>query len=159
MDASFWTATAFVSFLALLAYLGVFKSVIAGIDARSEKIRSDLAEAEALRDEARRVLAETQAKVKAAETDARAIVDQARKEAESFAATSRKDFQEFMARRRAMAEDRIAQAEAQAIADVKAAAADVAIKASEIVLSRELRGAKGEALISQRLQSVKSNLN
>lgn len=159
MDASFWTATAFVSFLALLAYLGVFKSLIAGIDARSEKIRSDLADAEALRDEARRVLSETQAKVKAAEADARAIVDQARKEAEAYAATSRKDFQEFMTRRRAMAEDRIAQAEAQAIADVKAAAADIAIKASEIVLSKELRGAKGEALIAQRLHSVKSNLN
>jgi F-type H+-transporting ATPase subunit b len=159
MDASFWVAAAFVCFIALLAYLGVFKSAIAGIDARSDKIRKDLAEAESLRDEARRILSETQAKVKAAESDARAIVDQARKEAEAFAASARKDLQEFMARRRAMAEDRIAQAEAQAIADVKSAAADAAVKASEIVLAKELRGAKGEALISERLQSVKANLN
>lgn len=159
MDASFWVAAAFVVFMGVLAYFGAFKSMIGGIDARSEKIRKDLAEAEALRDEARRVLSETQAKVKAAETDARAIVDQARKDAETLAAAARKDLQDFMARRRAMAEDRIAQAEAQAIADVKSAAADAAVKASEIVLSKELRGSKGEALISERLQSVKANLN
>jgi len=159
MDASFWVAAAFVVFMGVLAYFGAFKQMIGGIDARSDKIRKDLAEAEALRDEARRVLSETQAKVKAAESDARAIVDQARKDAEAFAASARKDLQDFMARRRAMAEDRIAQAEAQAIADVKSAAADAAVKASEIVLSKELRGAKGEALISQRLQSVKANLN
>ena len=159
MDASFWVAAAFVVFIGVLAYLGTFKSMISGIDARAEKIRKDLAEAEALRDEARRVLSESQAKVKAAETDARAIVEQARKEAEAFAATARKDLQDFMARRRAMAEDRIAQAEAQAIADVKSAAADAAVKASEIILAKELRGAKGDSLIQSRLQSLKTNLN
>lgn len=159
MNAEFWVASAFVVFMGVLAYLGAFKQLIGGIDARSDKIRKDLAEAESLRDEARRVLSETQAKVKAAETEARSIVDQARKDAEAYAASSRKDLQDFMARRRAMAEDRIAQAEAQAIADVKAAAADAAVKASGIVLANELRGAKGEALIAQRLQSVKSSLN
>lgn len=159
MDAEFWVASAFVVFVGVLAYLGAFKQLIGGIDARSDKIRKDLAEAEALRDEARRVLTETQAKVKAAESDARAIVDQARKDAETFAATARQDLQDFMARRRAMAEDRIAQAEAQAIADVKSAAADAAIKASEIVLAKELRGAKGDALVTARLQAVKSSLN
>ena len=159
MNAEFWVALAFVVFVGVLAYLGAFKKLIGGIDARSDKIRKDLAEAESLRDEARRVLSESQAKVKAAESDARAIVDQARKDAETFAAAARKDLQDFMSRRRAMAEDRIAQAEAQAIADVKAAAADAAIKASEIVLAKELRGAKGDALISDRLASVKANLN
>lgn len=159
MNAEFWVASAFVVFMGVLAYLGAFKTMIGGIDARSDKIRKDLAEAESLRDQARRVLTETQSKVKAAEVEARAIVDQARKDSEVFAAAARKDLQDFMARRRAMAEDRIAQAEAQAIADVKAAAADAAVKASEIVLANELRGEKGDSLIAQRLQSVKASLN
>ena len=47
--------------------------------------------------------------------------------------------EEFVARRTKMAETKIAQAEAQAVADVRAAAADAAVAAAEKILRESAR--------------------
>ena len=68
-------------------------------------------------------------------------------------------FDAFMVRRRAMAEQRIAQAEATALAEVRGAAVDAAVKAAEIVLQSELKGSKGDAIISSGLKDVSAHLS
>jgi F-type H+-transporting ATPase subunit b len=57
-----------------------------------------------------------------------------------------------------MAEQRIAQAEATALAEVRGAAVDAAVKAAEIVLQSELKGSKGVAIVTSGLKDVAANL-
>ena len=67
--------------------------------------------------------------------------------------------QEFVARRTKMAETKIAQAEAQAVADVRAAAAEAAVSAAEKILSDTVKGKVAEDLINRGIGDVKTKLN
>jgi F-type H+-transporting ATPase subunit b len=61
-------------------------------------------------------------------------------------------------RRTASAEAKIAQAEAQAAAEVRAAAVDAAIRASEHVLRAQMQGGAGEELIARSIADVRTKL-
>jgi F-type H+-transporting ATPase subunit b len=65
---------------------------------------------------------------------------------------------DFVKRRTATAEAKIAQAEAQASAEVRAAAVDAAIKASERVLRDEITGATAASFVTQSLNDVRRKL-
>ena len=58
-----------------------------------------------------------------------------------------------------MAEQKIAQAEAQAIQEVQALSADVAIAAAQRILAARARGAAAEGLIKQAIDDVKAKLH
>jgi F-type H+-transporting ATPase subunit b len=64
-----------------------------------------------------------------------------------------------VARRTKMAETKIAQAEAQATADVRAAAADAAIAAAEKILTEETKGKLAGELIAKGIEDVRKKLN
>lgn len=158
-EAEFWVAAAFVILLAILARLGVHRSVLQALDKRSERIRSELDEARRLKEEASALLAEYRGKRAAAERDAQEIVESARAEAERLAAEGKVRLEEFVARRTKMAEAKIAQAEAQAMADVRAAAADAAAAAAGRILSSTVTGQAAETLVSQGIAEVGRKLN
>jgi F-type H+-transporting ATPase subunit b len=155
MDAAFWVAAAFVVFIGVLWYLGAFKTLIAALDNRADDIRKELEEAKALREEAQRVFQDYKKKFSAAEHEADEIIARAKAEAARYTSEVDAEFQSFMKRRREMAEKRIAQAEANAMAEVRAAAADAAIKASEIILRQTVVGATADKLLEQDLTEVR----
>ena len=66
---------------------------------------------------------------------------------------------DFVVRRTKQAEDKIALAESQAAADVRAAAADYAAKAAEVVLRGETQGAVGAELAAREIAALKDRLN
>ena len=66
---------------------------------------------------------------------------------------------EFIARRTRQAEAKIAFAEAQAAADVRAAAADHAAKAAEVVLKDQMQGPGGADLVAREIEGIKTRLN
>lgn len=158
-EAEFWVGVAFVIFMGIVWKVGGFKTMIGGIDARSEKIRKELQEAKSLREEAAKLLAEYQAKRQSAEKEAEAIIAQAQVEAERFAKEAEEKMADFIQRRTAQAEQKIAQAEVQAAADVRAAAADTAVRASEAILRAQTTGKSAESLILSGLDEVKARLN
>ena len=125
-----WVAVAFVIFLGVLAYVGVHRKMLDALDHRSARIKAELDEARRLRDEAGKLLADYQKKQREAEREAEAIVADAKAEAGRVAAEARVKMEEFVARRTKLAEAKIGQAEAQALADVRAAAADAAVTAA-----------------------------
>ena len=112
-----------------------------------------------LREEAQAVLADYQRRQRDAEKEAEGIVTQAMHEAERFAEDARAKLQESLERRTRMAEEKIGQAEAQALKDVQAAAADLAIAAAEKLIATELKGKKADALIDQGIKDVQAKLN
>lgn len=153
--AEFWVGAAFFIFLGLLAYLGVHKKLVAGIDARGEKIAAQLGEAERLRNEAAALLKTYEAKRVQAEKDAAEIVAAAKEEAKRLEADAKVKLEEFVKRRTAQAEMKIGQAEAQATAEVRSAAVELATKAAASILG----ATKGDDAFTAGLAEVKAKLN
>lgn len=154
-----WVAVAFFIFLGILGYYGVHKSLLRALDARGEKIARELSEARRLRQEAAKLLAEYEAKRKAAEGEAEAIVAAAKDEATRLAAEAEAKLIDFVARRTKSAEDKIAQAEMEATAEVRAAAAEAATLAAESILRNQMSGQTGETLFANGLKEIKAKLN
>lgn len=158
-EAEFWVAVAFVIFVGILIYAGVHRALLKSIDERRARIKAELDEAIRLKGEAQQLLAEYQRKHHEAESEAETIVANARAEAERVAAEGKAKMEEFVARRTKMAETKIAQAETQAIADVRAAAADAAVAAAGRILSETAKGGVADALIAKGIADVKAKLN
>ncbi len=154
-----WVAFGFLCFLALLAYLGVHRKVFDSLDARQARIKSELDAARKLREEAQALLAEFERKGREAEAEAAAIIESAKAEAERLATEAKARMEEFVERRTKMAETKIAQAEAQALSDVKSAAADAAVSAAERILSGSAKGKVAEDLLQRGIDDVKSKFN
>jgi F-type H+-transporting ATPase subunit b len=159
LEAEFWVAVAFVIFLAILWKLGVHKTAIGALDHRGKRIADELDQARKLRDEAQAILAEAEKKRRQAEQDALDIIAGARAEAERVAAEAKTKSEEFVARRTAMAQEKIAQAESQAVAQVRAAAAEAAVAASEKVLTQTVKGKVADDLVGQGIRDVRTKLN
>lgn len=158
-DPTFWVAVGMVGFLALMVYLGVPKLVTKALDDRAEAIKNELDTARKLKEEAQHMLAEYERKQKAAVEEAQSIIDQAKAEAESLAAETEKKLNETIERRTKMAENKILQAQLQARKNVQAYAADIAVAATEEILSNELSKAKSNDLIDDSIASLKERLN
>jgi F-type H+-transporting ATPase subunit b len=158
-EAEFWVAVAFVLFIGVLGYMRVHHLVVNSIDERRNRIKAELDEARSLRDEAQVLLARYREKQEAAEQEAAAIVSSARAEAERLAAETKVKMEDFVARRTRIAESKIAQAEAQALDDVRAAAADAAAAAAQTILSRTVKGKIADDLIGKGIDDVKQKLN
>jgi F-type H+-transporting ATPase subunit b len=154
-----WVAIAFLIFVGVLLKAGVPNLLFKALDDRSARIKSELDEALRLRKEAEDVLAEYKRRQDEAEKTAESIIHNASLEAERMAADAAAKVEEFIARRTKMAENKIAQAEAQALADVRSAAADVAVAAAEAILISTTKGAAAESLLSQGIADLKSKLN
>jgi F-type H+-transporting ATPase subunit b len=159
LDAEFWVAVAFVVFLGGLIYLGVHEMALKYVDQRRDKIKAELDEARRLKEEAQALLAQYQRKQREAEQEAAAILAGATAEAGRMLAEAKAKMEEFVARRGKMAESKIAQAEAQALADVRAAAAEAAVGAAERILTQTVKGEVADRLVVKGIDDVKAKLN
>ena len=154
-----WVAVAFVILMGGFAWLGVHRTVLTALDHRAERIRAELDDARRLKEEAAKVLAEYKAKRATAEREANDIVTNAKAEAERIAAEAKTKMEDFVARRTKTAESKIALAEAQAVADVRAAAADAAVRAASTILSQSVKGPLADDLLTKGIAEVRQKLN
>ena len=158
-DPETWVAIAFVILMGVFAYIGVHRTVLKALDNRSARIKAELDDARRLKDEAAKVLAEYKTRRASAEREAEEIVAGARVEAERIATEAKAKMEDFVARRTKTAESKIALAEAQALADVRAAAADAAIAAASTVLSKTVKGKVADELLAKGITEVQQKLN
>jgi F-type H+-transporting ATPase subunit b len=158
-EPEFWVAVAFVILMGVFVYVGGPKTVVKALDHRAERIKAELDDARRLKDEAAKVLAEYKARRATAEAEAQEIVAGAKAEAERIAAEAKTKLEDFVARRTKAAESKIALAEAQALADVRAAAADAAVAAASTVLSQTVKGQVADDLLTKGIADVRQKLN
>ncbi len=158
-EAESWVLVAFILFIGLLVYLKVPAMLAKMLDERSAKIAKDLEEARKLREEAQALLASYQKKRVEAEAEAANIVAQAKLDAEEYAKDARRKLGETLERRSKQAEQKIAQAQAAAIKDVRTAATDIAVAAATSLAAEAAKGPKGASLIAQSIEAVKTRLN
>ena len=158
-EAEFWVAVAFVLMLAIFGYFGVHRTIAAALDNRSARIRKELDDARRLKEEAQSLVAEYRARRQSAEREAQEIVAAAKADAERIAVEAKAKMEDFVARRTKSAENKIAQAKTQAVADVRAAAAEAAATAAASVLSQTVKGDVANGLIEKSIKELGSKLN
>ncbi len=156
-DAEFWVLLSVIIF-AILVWKPMSRAMLGGLDARAERIRADLDEARRLREEAERLLADYQRQEREAAAQAESIVKNAREEAERIAAQAARDLEQSLTRRHHLAEERIAQAEAKAVEEIRAVAVDVAISAAREVIVAELDAQRSAALIDNAIAALPQQL-
>ncbi len=154
LEAEVFVAIGFALFLLILWKYRAPHMLVGALDKRIDKVKGELAEAQRLRSEAEELLASFEQKKAEAEAEAAAIVAAAKREAELIAVESRKRLEEWTARGDKQIADKIALAESQAIAEVRAAAADAATKITEAVL--RAHPASGDALVSEGIRGMKA---
>ena len=156
-DPTLWVAVAFVIFV-----IAVFKPIkgalIGGLDAKIEEIRREVEEAEKLREEAQSLLANYQRQQRQAIQDAENIVARAKEEAGRYRAEADEAMKEMVRRQEEQAREKIAQAEAAAIQEVKSMAVDLAMAASEKLLADKLVGDEGSRLIDKSISEIPQKL-
>jgi len=157
--AEFWVLIAFLIFVGLLVYLKVPGTLTKGLDARAECSRKELDDARRLRQEAQDLLTEYQQKQKQAEMEAKAIVEEAQREADAIKTEGARQLKEQLERRARLAEEKIARAEAQAVAEVRGTAIELATAAAERVLAERAKGEVGQTLVDQAIRDLKGRLN
>ena len=155
----FWVAVAFVILMAVFAYVGVHRTVLTALDHRSERIKAELDDARRLKEEAAKLLTGYKARHAKAEAEAQEIIASAKAEAERIAAEAKAKMEDFVVRRTKTAEGKIALAEAQALADVRAAAANAAVTAASTILSQTVQGSVADDLLAKGIAEVKAKLN
>ena len=158
LDNTFYATVALVIFVAMTLYFGIPRIVGKMLDGQIKKIADDIAEAKKLREEAAALLVEYEQKRVAAESEAEGIIAAAKEEATRLTAEAQASLADLVARRTKTVEDKIAQAEAQAVAEVRARSADIAIEAARLVLTDEM-GSKGGQVVDKAIADVGNRLN
>ncbi len=158
-DAEFWTGLALRVFFGLMLALGVHKAAGKALDSKAAKIQADLDEAGKLREEALSLLGSLKVQREQTEKLAGEMLANAKAEAKRLEAEAKTKLEEQIKRRQELAERRISNAEAQAAAEVRAAAADLAAQMAEGVLAARIAGAKSDPLIDAALGQLAEKLS
>ena len=156
-DRTFWVAIAFVIFVVAL-FKPIKKALLENLDARIAQIRTEVEEAERLREEAQTLVATYQRQQREAKQEAEDIVAKAKVDAERHQAEAEEAMKAAFARQEAQAKDKIAQAEAAAVQEVRDVAVDLAIGAAERLLAERLAGKEGDALVDDAIKELPEKL-
>lgn len=157
-EAELWVGIGLVLFFAILFVVKAPSKAGAALDAKSGQIKTALEEAQRLRAEAEALLAELQAKRAEMERDAAAMLADAKEEAKRLEADAKVKLAQQIARRTELADRRIALAETQATADVKAAAAELAAETAQAVLAARLKGMTTDPLADKAIAQLAERL-
>ncbi|WP_315763551.1 F0F1 ATP synthase subunit B [Sphingomonas sp. Y38-1Y] len=154
LDPTGWVSAAMAVFILILLVKGVPKLIGRLLDGQIAAIRSRLDEAKQLRTEAEALRSEYERKLATAEADAAAMVAHAEEEATALRAKAEADAATLVQRRAKMAEDKIAAAERQAIADIRVKTADAAAKAAAAILAEKHDAATDRALVDRTIAGL-----
>lgn len=157
-DTNFWVAVSFVIFVAL-AYKPAMRQIGGALDGRAERIRQQIEEAQQLREDAQALLASYKRKQRDALQEAEQIVAHAREESKRQQQQAEADLEALLKRREAQALEKIAQAEAKALQEVREKAVDVAIAATRRLLDEKLDAKASNTLIDNAIDELPGKLH
>lgn len=158
-DPEFWVAIGFAAVIAIALWQRVPRMIAAMLDARAAAIRAELDEAKRLREDAAALLDSYRAKARLAEQEAASIIADAKAEADRFATEARTHLRAQIERRTQMAHEKIQMAEAQAMAEIRSTAADIATRAAEKLIAARLDETRAGTLVAQSIKDLPDKLN
>jgi F-type H+-transporting ATPase subunit b len=157
-NAELWVGVGVILFFVLLGFLKVHTAAGVALDQRGIRIQTALDEAEKLREDARALLASLQAQRAEAEAQAAQMLADAHAEAERLEAEAKIRLEAQIVRRTELADLRIANAERQAAAEVKAAAAELAAQLTEAILAKRLDEMTSDPLVDRAVAELGQRL-
>ena len=158
-NTDFVVLLSFILFIAVLFYFKVPSTISGLLDKRAEGISSEIEEAKALQEEAKKLLAEYERKHKDVQAQADRIVAQAKEDAQRAADQAKEDLKASIARRLTAAEEQIGSAQNSAVKEVRDQAIAVAIAAARDVMAKQMTAADGGKLIDEGIAIVDAKLH
>jgi F-type H+-transporting ATPase subunit b len=149
-----WVALAMLVVFALAIWKKVPSAIGKSLDKKIALIRDQLAEAEALRQEAEALKAEYEQKAASIDKDREALLERARHEAGEIVAKAKTDAEALIERRSRMAEDKIAAEERSAVEQLRSAAADAAAKAAARIIADRHDDVTDAKLVDQAIGEI-----
>lgn len=159
MDSYGWVGVAFLIFMLILIWQKVPQKIVGALDSRADRIRTELAEAEALRAEAEAMLAEQQRKAEQSAKDAEAILENARREAKAIVDEAQATADAMVVRRKEAAETKISAAERAAENDLRARVAVLATDAARRLIREDTDAADRQAMTDRAISDLGTRLN
>ncbi len=153
-----WVTLSLLIVLGLIFWKGL-GPVLRSLDSRAARIRKELDEAQSLREDAQKMLAEYKRKQRDAIKEAEEIVEHAKGEAERLRKAAEADLEASLKRREELAMAKIEQAEQNALSDVRNQAVDVAVAAAAKLIAEQVDEKKAEELASAAIKDVGQRLN
>ena len=157
-DATFWVAISFFIFLGVLFYFKVPQKVFGALEESINKIKKDIDEAEKLKEEAKNVLSEYEAKLSKSKVEVDLMIKNAQKESETNIIKINDQFFTIFENRKKMAEDKIKQMKLQATKDIKNYSVEVAIIALEKIIKNSVDKKKLDKIYISSVDEAKKIL-
>jgi F-type H+-transporting ATPase subunit b len=158
-ETDFWEGLGLAIVIGLILWQRVPAMLAKMLDARAVAIQNELTQAKQLREEAEAVLVRYTERASHAQAEAQTILTQAKEEAERFAKESETQLKALVERRARMAQDRIARAEAEAMAEIRSMAADAATAAAGKIIAARMDSNQASVLIGDSIKDLGAKLN
>ena len=157
-DATFWVAVSFVLFVGVLLYFKAPQKIFTTLDESINKIKKDVEEAEKLKEEAKNILSDYEAKLDKSKVEIDLMIKNAQKESESNIIKINDQFHKIFENRKKMAEEKIKQMKLQATKDIKNYSVEVAIIALEKIIKNSIDKKKLDKIYVSSVNEAKKIL-
>ena len=155
IDATFWVAISFLLFIGLLIYFKIPQKIKTSLDENISNIKSEIDEADKLKEDAKNILTEHEKKISNSKTEVKLMVDKANDDAEKNVIKTNQDFHNLMDNRKKNAEERIKQLKNQALKDIKNTSVKIALEAVEKLLKNSLDKSKLDKIYASSIEETK----
>ena len=157
-DATFWVALSFFLFVGVLLYFKVPQKIFATLDESINKIKKDIEEAEKLKEEAKNILSDYEARLDKSKVEIDLMIKNAQKESDANIIKTNDQFHKIFENRKKMAEEKIKQMKLQATKDIKNYSVEVAIIALEKIIKNSIDKKKLDKIYVSSVNEAKKIL-
>ncbi len=158
IDATFWVAVSFFIFVGMLFYFKVPQKIYQSLDDAIKQIKKDIDDAEKLKDEAKNILSEYEAKVDKSKQEIKILIEDAKNEAEKNIIKKNEEFHNIIENRKKIAEEKIKQMKVQAFKDVRNSSVNIAIQAVEKIIKNSIDQKKLDKIYVTSIEEAKKIL-
>ena len=158
IDATFWVAVSFFIFFLVLIYLKIPQKVNDVLGNKINETKSELEEAEKLKDEAKNLLSSYESKITRAKDEATNIVDRAKKDSEKNLIDSTEKFYQLIDYKKKSLSEKIDQMKDEAINEIKNTSIQISMESVENIIKNSIDKKKLDQFYEENLNQAKTTL-
>jgi len=158
IDATFWVAISFVIFIGVLIYLKIPQKINDLMNNMINAIKSEIEEAEKLKNETKKLLNDSQIKIENAHKESQKIINTTKVESEKLIIEMNEKFFQSSENRKKITDQKILQMKNNAIKDIKDASVKIAIESTSKIIQTSIDKSKLDTFFKQNIEQVKNSL-
>ena len=145
----------FLIFLGILIFFKIPQKVKETLEQNILNIKSQINEAEKLKEDAKNILTEHEKKISNSKKEVQQMINKANDEAEKNIIRTNEEFHKLMDNRKKSAQERINQLKNQAEKDIKNASVEIALESVEKLIKNSLDKSKLDKIYSSSIEETK----